>query len=79
MAAEVVLVVGFLSILGACVAVLVWDIKRRRLGREEDAGVSADLKLRIAELEKENQRLREEIGFLEELSHKNRGPHSTGT
>ncbi|GEM_PF-7114731 len=68
MAAEVALALLLLSLLGLCVAVLVWDIKRRRIGKDEDAQAIQDLQLRIGELEEENHRLRQVIEFMEKMS-----------
>ena len=74
MAVEIVLVVGFLSLLAGSVAVLVWDIQRRRLGQESAEQEMADLRLRIAELEEENRRLKGENLFLDRLIKKQNTP-----
>ncbi len=70
MAAEVVVVLLFLSIMGICVAVLLWDIGRRRLDLDSHRQNLADYQLRVSELEQENRRLKDQIEFLEKLAKK---------
>jgi cell division protein FtsB len=70
MAVEIALVLMFLSLLGICVSVLVWDIKRRRVGAEGEAQTIADLQLRVAELEEQNRQLKNQVSFLDKLGKK---------
>lgn len=57
----------FFAVVGVCLAVVVWDISRRKLEMDGQRQTIADLQLRVSELVRENRSLRDELGFMDKL------------